>query len=137
MENFTCRFLVLTKRWVRTLRHEHTRLIKLKRGKTGKLSPKHVSRFILKKAIMLLSHSRKASSTDIQLLKRTVVMWLTPNNCSLSQYPAVAQCGRRACPKDPLKWPFLFFAGILILWILVKVQQPKRKCHLDRLFLNF
>lgn len=71
---------------------------------------------------MLLSHTRNASSTNIQLLKRTAVMWLTPNNCSLSQYPSVAQCEHGTCPEDPLNWLFLFFTGILIPWILVKVQ---------------
>lgn len=47
----------------------------LKQGRTGKSSSEHTSvRIILKKANILCSHTRKASSTNIQLLKQPVLM---------------------------------------------------------------
>lgn len=47
----------------------------LKQGRTGKSSSEHTSvRIILKKANILCSHTRKASNTNIQLLKQPVLM---------------------------------------------------------------
>lgn len=96
----------------------------LKRGKTRKSSSEHTSeRIILKRANILCFHARKASSTNIHLLKQPVLMWPIPNwQCSLSWYLFVAQFEHSNCCEEPLKWPLSFLAGILFLWISADVQ---------------